>query len=40
MYADLRARGVSFSVFQEYNADIFIGASIAVNSDAVGLHHR
>ena len=35
MYTDLRARGISFSVSQEYTADIFVGASISVNSEAV-----
>jgi hypothetical protein len=37
MYRDLRARGISFSIQQEYTADIFVGASITVSSDAVSL---
>lgn len=37
MYAEMRARGLSIKINQEYTADLFIGASISIASHSVSI---
>jgi hypothetical protein len=32
MYSQLKARGVDFTIHQEYTSDLFVGASISVDA--------